>query len=301
MKKNVFERIADKACSLVVACLFVSCLQPLLAKVCNKYFYISIDNRLIAYIKNDIFNYLLIDKENSILEIFFSVFLFVGIYIICLNSLRKVSLKDYVVLKNRSIIKFDSVNVIKSLGAILVMLIHCCFEIGFYESNVNTPLMFLLIFIYNILLSCVPIFFSMTGYLSIYKPLNLKHYIGWFKYYIPYVLINLFVFFYYIVTKIIVNSVQFPSSLLQSFSVYLNGYMSCFFGLYILAPFLNKLWGSLDGYNKIGLLFALLILTIIPSVTGMMFTRFWTGIGVLLGHFSESIGFNLRTISCVYH
>lgn len=276
MNKDFFDRTVDKICSFLVACLIVSCLQPLLIKICNKYINIQIDNIIISYIKNDLYGFLFIDKENSIILIFLLVSLFFIVYILCKRLLNKISLREYITLKDRSTTRFKSVDVIKTLGALFVILVHTYISIGFYERNVNDPIMYILIFIVNILTVCVPIFFSMTGYLSINKPVSLKHYVGWFRYLIPYALINLFVFFY--------NTIVYKQSFsfLQCFTVYTNGYMSCFFGLFLLAPFLNKLWENLNGRCKVGLIFVLLFLTIIPSVTGMMITRYWTILGSLL-------------------
>lgn len=166
--------------------------------------------------------------------------------------------------------RFDSVNVIKSVGVLFVILVHTCFPIHFYERSIHDPVMWPLVFIYCVLLTCVPLFICMTGFLTINKTFQRKHYLGWFKYFIPYVLILIVQFIYSYIKH---NSI---SSIFNVFSIYTNGYMCMFFGIYLLAPFLNTLWANLDGYQKCYLLIILIFLTIIPSVTGAMFNRYWS-------------------------
>lgn len=280
MNKSNLHSIIAKLLSFFISCFLISCLLPVLSEICNTYSYIHIDNHVGNFLKEEIFNYLIIDKENSILLLIVILLLFFISYFVSKKILTKYISNTPIERIEIKVSRFDSVNVTKALGVLLVIIAHTCFEVGFYERSVNEPVMWPLIYVYSILLTCVPLFICMTGFLMINKTVTLKHYIGWFKYYIPYVLIMLMSYIYCVVVY------KSTAGLFGIFTVYLNGYMSMFFGLYLLIPFLNILWANLNGNKKVVLLVGLLFLTIIPSVTGMMFTRWWTPLCPILYYYT---------------
>lgn len=270
MSRYNIRTVIIKIFSCFVSFFLISCLLPLLSEVCDKYIAIPINNHLLFFFKEEIYDFLIIDKEHSISLLIVIFLLFYISYFVSRIILTKYVYDSPLEKRENTVGHFDSVNVIKAIGVLFVIIVHTWFEVGFYSKSVNEPVMWIMIYINSILLTCVPLFLCMTGFLLKNKKITLKHYIGWFKYYIPFVLIMLMQYVY--------NNVVYNNSegLYGAFTVYLNGYMSMFFGVYLIVPFLNVLWNNLDINKKMILLIVLLFLTIIPSVTGMMFTRLWT-------------------------
>ena len=169
--------------------------------------------------------------------------------------------------------RFAGIDLLKCLGALFVVFIHGYFDIGFYEHSPHTPDMAVLTAVYTALLCCIPFFALSTGFLMCRKRYSLRFFAGWLKYLIPYFLIML--------CQHIVWHFQYGidltiEALLDSMSIFDNGYMSMFFGLYLLIPALNMVYDACKTPgNKLCLIAGLLFLTMGQSVLGKMFTRYW--------------------------
>ena len=279
--------------AVLISLTLGSCLMPFLTRLS-----VLADNRLtlskglypLYNALSQIFLFLGIEIPKSgaaLILAFLCVIMFASFYCVSESLLRICLQRNLVSVCDRPEEKgrIVGVDVCKATGAIFVIIIHLYVEMGFYTRSMSEKVILPLSFFFTVLLSCVPLFITMTGFLMRNKKPCVAHYIGWFKYYFLYVVIELIIqlCYYCFGAEVTLYSV------LKSISLFNNGYMSMFVGLYLLIPFLNKIWDGLVLRAKGGLIGVLVLLSIVPSVTGELFTKYWIALGALCYYFTGAL------------
>ena len=166
----------------------------------------------------------------------------------------------------------DGINLIKILAVFLVMCIHQLGRIGFYTTIVGSSnTMTLLTILYPLLLSCVPLFLIATGYLLSERTITLSHY-----WKISTFLIEVAVTL--LITQIsltLFNTEQAPLSFLAALTKNFSNppyYIGLYFSLYLISPFFNHLFHSLDTKQKRLLCLICLITICAPSFINNLFS-----------------------------
>ena len=195
-------------------------------------------------------------------------------------------------LKTRSV----GIDALKAVGALFVMTIHGYLDNGYYDIDPTHVGMPTLTLVYTLLLCCVPLFMTATGYLLSHKRYSRDYLLGWFKYYVAFVVIELFALPVTLGRQGLRLSFE---TLLSCLSFFGNGYFSMLFGVYLLAPALNTVYHAQKTMRaKLCLIGGLLFLTIGQSVLGRAFTRYWVPLSVLcfylLGAFLREYRVKLR-------
>lgn len=162
------------------------------------------------------------------------------------------------------------VDYFKSLALLFVISIHSINHMGFYESNVNMSWEGGAVFVLRALwVSCVPMFLIASGIVLRNTNTNCINFKAIFKVLITYFLCSILCASLDIVVQIRHNT---PIDIISIIASFLNftaapygWYVAMYIGLFLLAPFINKLWALLDNKSKIVLLIILFVLVILPN------------------------------------
>lgn len=154
-------------------------------------------------------------------------------------------------------------DIVRTIAIISVIMVHFLLNTNFYNLKMDGYGMIVLSVMRHILLICVPLFLMLTGYLNKNKKLNKEYYRGVKK--------VLSSYFFICLICILVRIFYFEEErnilywLISPFNYSANGYswyIEMYLGLFLLIPFLNILYNSLENKNqKQTLIFTLLILT----------------------------------------
>lgn len=169
-------------------------------------------------------------------------------------------------MKNTRIAGLD---IIKALAAFFVVSVHFLMNTKFYEMKLSGYGMIILTAVRHFLLTCVPLFLLATGYLNRNKEPNKEYYKGIIKVLISYVFICIlciiFRKFYFGEEK---RLLAWAASIFNFSANGYSWYIEMYLGLFLLIPYLNILYKSLETKNrKAGLIFTFIALTALPSIT----------------------------------
>lgn len=164
--------------------------------------------------------------------------------------------------------RIAGIDIVKSLAALFVVSVHFLLNTNFYSMKLSGFGMVLLTAARHFLLTCVPLFLLATGYLNRNKEPNVSYYKGIIKVLISYLFISviciIFRKFYFGEQQ----RILFWVASIFNFSA--NGYawyVEMYIGLFLLIPYLNILYKSLDSQQrKKGLIITFVAVTSLPSL-----------------------------------
>ena len=169
--------------------------------------------------------------------------------------MKKVSERDY------------SLDFIRVFALLCVISVHFFLNTGFYSISSNSTKMLILTIIRSFFMICVPLFMVLTGYLNNNKKFTKIYCIRILKYIFIYILCSLVIVLYkrFYLLDVSLNFKEIIKQLL-SFNISGNAwYVEMYLGLYLIIPFLNKIWKNSNDFEKKSLIFILIILTILPN------------------------------------
>lgn len=176
-------------------------------------------------------------------------------------------------------------DVVRVVAVSLVILTHYIIRRGYYQTPVEGTGYFWATIVRYIALCCCPLFMILTGFFMYNRKVDKKHYsnlLHWFRNYCLLCIIVLFLWNESQVTRETIKS-------LVSLSRY--WYINMYFGLFLLAPFLNAMWHSLEAEKKKWLIAVLVLLASFSSVTNTWWTTYWNALYPFIYYF---IGMWLR-------
>ena len=159
-------------------------------------------------------------------------------------------------------------DLIRAIAIFLVISVHFFWNTNFYKINLSGTPIYISHIIRVISMSCVPLFLLLTGYLNNKKEISKKYYFNLKKILIPYILISIISILYkYYYLHIKTTFLIAIESILDFSAIDYAWYVEMYIGLYLLIPFLNIIWKNLKDKDKKILIFTLLILTTLPTLT----------------------------------
>ena len=208
-------------------------------------------------------------------------------------------------------------DIIRIFALFMVFFVHIFYNNGFYALPIDNTVMYVGTFFRQFFLICVPLFMLLTGYLQGNKEIefNKKYVFKLNKVLVPYLIITILTVIFHRYTGI--NSKTAFLDLL--FAYYDNGYtwyIEMYIGLYLLIPFFNQLFISLNKKKREGLIVVLSTLTFIPSlffVFDIPFINCWTMLYPIsyyfIGAYIKLHGLNIKRslrwilliTSCIYN
>lgn len=165
------------------------------------------------------------------------------------------------VIKKRNI----NLDIIRDIAFFLLVSIHFFLNTGFYETAVNCNRMYVAVALRTISMLCIPLFLILTGYLKLEKEYNKKYYSSLIKIIIIYILSMIvnYTFFHYWENKNL-----FFRSMINDILSFRDSawYIDMYIGLFLLSPFLNKLFLNLSTKEQKILIISLFAIVTLPTL-----------------------------------
>jgi len=164
-------------------------------------------------------------------------------------------------------VRHSGMDVIRCLALVCVISVHFFAYSGFYEETVSGYQMLAMVVARNSVMICVPLFLMLSGYLIRSRPRDPGYYFKLIRVIFVYIAASLFCVFYkkYVAGSKITTGEIFLKILSFEAAPY-GWYIEMYIGLFLLIPFLNALYESLDsGEQKKRLMLTLLVLTALPT------------------------------------
>ena len=188
-----------------------------------------------------------------------------------------------------------NIDLVKVVAVFSVISVHFFLNNGFYNEIIIGKKMYLFSAVRTLFMICVPLFLITTGYLMKNKTLSKKYYFGLKRVLFTYILITILIIIY---NRFYNNDFYtFKSSIKEilQFDVGYCWYIKMYIGLFLLIPFLNITYNSLNSKkHKIVLICTLIILTSIQGIINIfhrIIPDWWLGIYPITYYF---IGCYLR-------
>ena len=154
-----------------------------------------------------------------------------------------------------------SLDLLKLLAAWFVVMVHHFERTPFMGMPLTTETAFLLTTFQNLIITSVPLFFITSGYLLANREINVRHYRALLNFLVESTLLLAVAY----VLNHTYNDLAMGEKDLLKFVLNPPYYVSFHIGLYLLAPYLNRLVGTLKQREEAGLLFLITGLVAIPA------------------------------------
>ena len=166
-----------------------------------------------------------------------------------------------------------NLDLIRCAAVIFVLFLHFIYNSGWYQTpNVDFP-HWIMNLLRALLLSCVPLFLMLTGYLCCRKKLSARYYLGLVRIYVIYLLscaASLLVRRFALGEAISLRSAIY--GVLNHRANTYSWYIAMYTGLFLLIPFLNLTWEALKTRRKrLVLLGTMIYLSSVPSLLNLRY------------------------------
>lgn len=170
-------------------------------------------------------------------------------------------------------IRHVGIDIVKSMAILSVVGVHFFLNTKFYTTDLNNANLLLQTIIQQLFLVCIPLFLMSTGYLNNNIDISAKH----FKKLIPILLLYVLYSIPAILYRTYINEIEFDIPLWISLIFKFKGhryswYIDLYIGLFLLMPFLNRMYFSLNTKKEKQTL--ILILMILTSFVSLINGRF---------------------------
>lgn len=177
------------------------------------------------------------------------------------------------ILKKPRAIRHVGIDIVKCVAILSVVGVHFFLNTKFYTTNLNNANLLLQTIIQQLFLVCIPLFLMSTGYLNNNIDISTKH----FKKLIPILMLYVLYSIPAILYRAYINEIEFDIPLWISLIFKFKGhryswYIDLYIGLFLLMPFLNRMYFSLNTKKEKQIL--ILILMILTSFVSLINGRF---------------------------
>lgn len=161
-----------------------------------------------------------------------------------------------------------NLDIIRIVAFIFVETVHFYTGIAFYLQPINSFPLFILLIIRNIAVSCVPLFLLLSGFLLNRKRFSATYYLGLVRIWVIYIFVSFICLLYkhcclgqdFGIREVFGSITNFYA---DDYSFYVSIYTS----LFLLAPFINVMYFSLNTKKeKVALIITVSALTVLPSL-----------------------------------
>ncbi len=188
------------------------------------------------------------------------------------------------------------IDFIKAMSAFFVVCVHFFLHTGFYSQPQSTFSMVFFGYFRNIFFLCVPLFLITTGYLQRKKTVTKRFYKGLIPTLVTYLFISVICVFFKVFYLGYEGDFLYWLYSLTNFSADNYAWYVCMFiGLYLLIPFLNGAYNSLEKKeHKYVLIIVLFLISSVVSFNfyhtvsdkgSYMFNEYWTSLYPFLYYF----------------
>lgn len=172
-----------------------------------------------------------------------------------------------------------NLDLIRAIAIVNVIAVHYLVYTGYYGSPQVAITGMLFAILRCVFITCVPLFLILSGYLCKEKVLGKGYYQGIIRVLLSYLLVGLICQ----VAFVFLGKVSIKDAIISFFTFEAapyGWYIGMYCGLFLLIPFINALWNSLNDSSKKILLVSMLVITALPCLlNGFDFSNssFWQG------------------------
>lgn len=170
-------------------------------------------------------------------------------------------------------------DVIRIVACFSVISVHFFLNNGFYSEPVVGGKMFIMLFMRTGFMVCVPLFILLTGYLMRSKKLKKTYYLKGVKTLIIYLFASIACIAFKLYFRISNSLIQEIRGIFNYTAAPYSWYIEMYFGLFLLIPFINILYDSLNSQKRkrwfIGTLLFLTSLPLIVNVYNLSDLHWW--------------------------
>lgn len=173
-------------------------------------------------------------------------------------------------------------DLVRAVACLFVLGVHFYLYTGFYDRPYQGTAMMISVPIRMALMTCVPLFMMLTGYLCVHKKWSWSYYKGFISVLLSYVLCGIVcVVFMHFNEGTPMGPLSIARRLLDFTAVPYGWYVEMYLGLFLIIPLVNGGWNALPKGGKKALAISLLIMGILPNVTNytyQLLPDFWLSI-----------------------
>lgn len=182
-------------------------------------------------------------------------------------------------------------DLIRAVALLFILFSHFFDHTGLYEGAVMLPVKISAISLRMIVGQCVTLFMMLTGYLCCEKKLSTRYYLGIVKIYGLYLICSVMTLaFEGLILHKEMGLQYIVGSIINFYACPYAWYMLMYMGLFLLIPFLNVIFNSLDGKKQhLALLATVFYLSVMPSLMNTFFqlhSIWWKNLSPLLYYFT---------------
>jgi len=173
-------------------------------------------------------------------------------------------------------------DLIRAVAAIFVLGTHSFMYNGFYDAVFQGAGMTLAVFVRMAMITCVPLFIMLTGYLCLNKKFSAKYYLGIVNTLVLYVIASFGCVLYRVTLG--GETISFLGTLrriLEYSAAPYGWYVEMYIGLFLLIPFINAGWSNMSDTMKKVLIVSLVFISSLYTVanrTYKLVPDWWSGL-----------------------
>lgn len=189
--------------------------------------------------------------------------------------------------KEVSINRDIGIDIVKTMAIIFVVGVHFFLNTRFYRTNLNSFNLFIQTTIQQICLTCIPLFVMATGYLNNHTKIDKSY----FKKILPIIYIYLLYSIPALLYRYSIGEIHFDIPLWIQQVLDFKGhryswYINLYFGMFLLIPFLNRMYNSLENKKEKNILIGILtLLTCATALRALHLPDYWSSIYPLTYYF----------------
>lgn len=164
-------------------------------------------------------------------------------------------------------------DIIKALATFLVVCVHFYLSIGYYQTPIVTPKMYVMTFVRWGCMIAVPLFLMCTGYFKANKTVCKSHYISLVPIIVCYIILCSIRM---VVENLMYGKIHTLSSAIKSLLTYQSAwYVGMYIGLMLICPFLNKMWKACNKSEHDILIVSLIAISMVYPIVQYIFPSYF--------------------------
>lgn len=186
---------------------------------------------------------------------------------------------------NKEVVKEreTGLDLVRCIACLFVVAVHFYLNCGYYNELLVGTKMYVMTGARWLFVTCVPLFFMLTGYFKINKKADTNHYKSLITICISYVVISFGKMLLY--NKLYGKIYTFKDMLKNIGNYQIAWYMGMYLCLFLLIPFLNKMWANLDRREQNILIGTLVFLCAVYPVFNYIAPYYFDGLYPVLYYF----------------
>lgn len=179
--------------------------------------------------------------------------------------------------------RLSGLDLVRTLACLFVVSAHFYLNVGYYDTPLVGTRMFIMTAARWLFVTAVPLFFMLTGYLKINKGMTKSHYISLVSLLISYVIVSVGKMILY--NKIYGKIYTVKDMFINLGNYQIAWYMGLYLCLFLLIPFINKMWNALNIKEQNVLLGTLVFLCSVYPIFNYIAPSYFIGIYPVLFYF----------------